>query len=110
MGRLAVACFLLAGTWAQAADPRDRRTQVDAVVPVPPYEHERLHYFGRRYHHLIPGTVTIGKTPYVCDRDEQRFGTQDDFVAHLRIAHHVPPETIPEELLVRDGEVHFIGD
>ena len=107
---LVVAAVLLAVALPVVADPPNRRAEVDAIVPVPPYEHERLHYFGRRYHHLVPGTVTIGKTPYVCDLDEQLFRTQDDFVAHLRTVHRVPPESIPDRLLVDRGEVHFLGD
>ena len=79
-------------------------------MPLPPYEHERLHYFGRRHHHLVPGTVTINGAPYVCDPDGRRFTDRDAFVAHLRTAHHAPPERIPDLLLVRDGRVHFVGE
>ena len=92
-----------------AADDRPR-TSIDAIVPVPPTEHERLHWFGRRHHHVVPGTVTIDRAPYVCDLDGKTFRTDDDFVAHLRTAHHARPAAIPEHVLVRDGQVHFIGE
>ena len=82
---------------------------VDAIVPVPPEEHQRLHYFGRRYHHLIPGTVTIDRTAYECDVDRRRFTDRDEFVAHLVGAHRARPAEIPDRLLTRDGVVHFIG-
>lgn len=92
-----------------AAVDAARRPNVDAVVPIPPYEHERLHWFGRRHHHLVPGTVTINRRPYVCDLDGRRFRERDDFVAHLRTAHRLAAADIPERLQVRDGVVHFIG-
>ena len=83
--------------------------RVDAVVPIPPTEHERLHFFGRRDHHLVPGTVTIDKAPYLCDVDGQRFNDEDAFVAHLRRTHHLASDDIPDLLVVRDGQVHFVG-
>src|SRR2546428_9426729 len=92
-----------------AAEPVPPPPAVEAIVPVQPEEHERLHYFGRRYHHLVPGTVTIDRPSYVCDLDGRRFTQGDDFVAHLRAAHHARPAEIPELLLVRDGVVHFLG-
>ena len=102
---------LLAVALAAVAAADDRpRTSVDAIVPVPPTEHERLHWFGRRGHHLVPGTVTIDRAPYVCDLDRKTFRTEEDFVAHLRTAHHAPPAAIPDLVVVRDGQVHFIGD
>jgi len=82
---------------------------VDVVIPVEPYEHERLHWFGRRGHHLVPGTVTINQEPYRCDLDQLRFHREDEFVAHLRTAHRMTEEAIPGTLVVRDGLVHFIG-
>src|SRR5881296_2391837 len=85
---------------SRAADPVP--PAVEAIVPVEPEEHERLHYFGRRHHHLLPGTVTIDQPPYVCDVDGRHFTQGDDFVAHLRAAHHARPAEIPELLLVRD--------
>ncbi len=92
-------------------DPSGRpRPDVDVVVPVDPHEHERLHWFGRRGHHLVPGTVTIDREPYRCDVDKLRFRDEDDFVAHLRTAHRVPEDAIPGTLVVRDGLVHFVGD
>ena len=111
MARLLVAiAFALAVAAACRADDARRAPEVDAIVPVPPYEHERLHFFGRRDHHLVPGTVTIDRAPYECDLDRRRFKSQDDFVAHLRTAHHAPVAKIPDALVVRDGVVHFIGD
>src|SRR5436309_12885529 len=53
-GMLMVAVALIA-----AADDRAPSPRVEAIVAVPPTEHQRLHYFGRRHHHLVPGTVTI---------------------------------------------------
>lgn len=90
----------------QASRPRP---DVDVVIPVEPYEHERLHWFGRRGHHLVPGTVTIDQEPYRCDVDKLRFRKEDEFVAHVRTAHRVPEDAIPGTLVVRDGLVHFIG-
>ena len=99
--------LVLAAAWpCCAVEPAPN---VDAIVPVPPVEHERLHYFGRRYHHLLPGTVTIDRSPYACDVDGRRFTQGDDFVAHLRAAHHASPADIPDLLIVRDGIVHFPG-
>ena len=82
----------------------------DGVVPVPPAEHERLHYFGRRDHHLVPGTVTIGGAPYVCDLDRQEFADRDLFLAHIRSAHRVRPGSIRDRLVIRDQVVHFIDN
>jgi len=63
-----------------------------------------LHYFARRHHHLVPGTVTInGAASSICDLDERRFTDRDAFVAHLRTAHHTAPARIPNLLPVRDG-------
>lgn len=94
---------------ALADEPR-REPDVDVVVPVEPREHERLHYFGQRWHHLVPGTVTINGAAYVCDVDKHRFNDRDRFVIHLRVAHHVPPEDIPDHLVVVEGRVHFIAE
>jgi len=91
-----------------ADDSRRRNVDVDAVIPVPPYEHDRLHYFDGRPHHLVPGTVSINRSPYVCDIDRDRFRNRDDFIAHLRRAHHMAPEDIPPRLVVQDGQVHFL--
>ena len=109
MRRLAAALLAVTAVVA-AADDRARRPDVDVIVPVPPYEHERLHYFGRRHHHLVPGTVTINAPPYVCDLDKLSFRDRDRFIAHLRRAHHVAPEAIPDRLLVLDGQVHFLKE
>jgi len=104
-GMLVVAMALLA-----AADDRGPSPRVEAIVPVPPTEHQLVHYFGRRHHHLVPGTVTINGTAYICDLDGKRFVDRDVFVAHLRTAHHTAPARIPDLLLVRDGRVHFVGE
>ena len=93
-----------------AADDRRPSPPVEAIVPVPPAEDQRLHYFGRRHHHLVPGSVTINGAAYICDLDERRFTDRDAFVAHLRTAHHTAPARIPDPFLVRDGRVHLIGD
>ena len=93
-----------------AAEERPDRPRVEAIVPVPPNEHQRLHYFGRRHRHLVPGTVTINRPAYVCDLDTKAFRDEDDFVAHVRTVHHTPPARIPDQLLVRDGRVHFVGE
>ena len=110
MRLLAVAFLIVAATWARADEPRRARPDVDVYVPVDPHEHERLHYFGRRDHHLVPGTVTINASPYVCDLDQRRFRERENFVAHLRAVHRAPAERIPDLLVVRDGIVHFIGE
>jgi hypothetical protein len=106
---LAVA-FAVALAGAPRAEQATRAPDVDVFVPVPPYEHERLHFFDGRHHHLVPGTVTIDREPYQCDRDRKRFSSEDDFVAHLRGTHHVPSSAIPDALVVRDGIVHFVGN
>ncbi len=93
-----------------AADDRRLAARVEAIVPVPPTEHQRVHYFGRRHHHLVPGTVTINGAAYICDLDGKGFVDRDAFVAHLRTAHHTAPARIPDLLLVRDGRVHFVGE
>ena len=108
MHRLAAALLLLA--IADPASAEDPPPRVEAIVPVPPFEHQRLHYFGSRRHHLVPGTTTINGAAYVCDLDRQRFDDRDRFVAHLRTVHRTPPEKIPDLLLVLDGRVHFVGE
>jgi hypothetical protein len=110
--RLLAALVLLLAALPAAGDgppPAARRPDVNVILPVDPYEHERLHWFGRRGHHLVPGTVTIDREPYRCDVDRRRFRKEDDFVAHLRTVHRLPEERIPDALVVRDGIVHFIG-
>jgi hypothetical protein len=107
---LAVVVLIAAVASARADEPRRARPGVEAYVPVDPYEHERLHYFGRRDHHQVPGTVTINAKPYACDLDQRRFREREDFVAHLRAVHRTPADRIPDLLVVRDGIVHFIGE
>jgi len=107
---VAVAGFLMITLSVRADDHRSARPRVEAIVPVDPHEHERLHYFGRQEHHVVPGTVTINAAPYVCDLDQRRFRGRDDFVAHLRVVHRADVERIPDLLVVQDGIVHFIGE
>ena len=106
---LTIAGVLLVALAARA-DERRGQPSVDVIAPVDPHEHERLHYFGRRDHHVVPGTVTINAAPYVCDLDQRRFRERDDFVAHLRVAHRASVDRIPDLLVVQDGIVHFIGE
>jgi hypothetical protein len=108
--RLIATVILVAAALPAAADDPARRADVEAIVPVLPYEHERLHYFDRRDHHLVPGTVTIDRAPYLCDLDQREFVDQDEFVAHLRSDHRTPPQRIPDLLVVRHGRVHFVGE
>src|SRR5438876_401006 len=54
-----------------AADDRRLAPPVEAIVPVAPTEHQRPHDFGRRHHHLVPGTVTINGAAYICHLDGQ---------------------------------------
>jgi hypothetical protein len=107
---IATAGLLMIALSAHADERRSGQPSVEAIVPVDPHEHERLHYFGRRDHHVVPGTVTINAAPYVCDLDQRRFRERDDFVAHLRVAHRADVERIPDLLMVQDGIVHFIGE
>src|SRR2546422_10909528 len=108
--RARAAGMLLIVAALAAADDRRLAPPVEAIVPVAPTEHQRPHYFGRRHHHLVPGTVTINGAAYICDLDGKRFVDRDVFVAHLRTAHHTAPARIPDLLLVRDGRVHFVGE
>jgi hypothetical protein len=105
-----VAFVLVVGAVHGAAGERDGGSSLDLIIPIVPEEHERLHYFDRRDHHLVPGTVTINKAPYVCDPDGKRFRDRDEFVAHLRTVHRTPPGAIADRIVVRDGVVHFIGE
>ena len=83
MRAFAAAMLVVAMALLAAADDRGPSPRVEAIVPVPPTEHQRVHYFGRRHHHLVPGTVTINGAAYVCDLDGKRFVNRDAFVAHL---------------------------
>lgn len=85
------------------------RTDLGIVIPVEPREHDRLQWFGRQDHHVVPGTVTIDKAPYVCDAHDRRFRDKDAFVAHLRADHGLRPDEIPDRLVVLKGVVHFSG-
>jgi hypothetical protein len=110
MRALAAGILVVAAALLASADDQRLAPRVEAIVPVPPVEHQRLHYFGRRHHHLVPGTVTINGAAYICDLDGKRFVDRDVFVAHLRTAHHTAPARIPDLLLVREGRVHFVGE
>jgi hypothetical protein len=105
-----LALLVLAAALPAAADERRPRADVEVVIPVVPFEHERLHYFGKHDHHVVPGTVTINGARYICDLDGTRYTDRDRFVAHLRSAHGAPAEAIPDRLVVVDGRVHFVGD
>jgi len=105
-----VAILLAVGALGVAAGERGSGADVDVIVPVVPEEHERLHYFDRRPHHPVPGTVTINKAPYVCDLDAKKFRERDEFVAHVRTAHRTRANDIADRILVRDGVVHFVGE
>ena len=86
------------------------RVDLDVVVPIDPHEHERMHWFGRRDHHVVPGTVTINRAPYVCDAHQREFRTRDGFVGHLLKGHGLSIEQIPDALVVLRGVVHFLGE
>jgi hypothetical protein len=108
----ALVVVLLAASVVLAADAPapSTRTHLDVVVPVDPREHERLHFFGRPEHHVVPGTVTINGAAYACDPHGLRFSDREVFVAHLRSVHHKALEDIPDALVVIDGRVHFVGE
>jgi hypothetical protein len=109
MRSLAVVSAVLALVAVAGAQTRGPRTHVDIVVPVAPVEHDRLHWFGRRDHHAVPGTVTIDRAPYACDVDRASFDDRDAFVAHLRTAHGIAPGDVAALVVVRGGRVHFVG-
>jgi hypothetical protein len=113
--RLLVGLLLLVASTAPAvADDRgrgrDRGADVDVVVPVDPYEHQRMYWSDGQEHHSVPGTVTINGSPYICDLDGARFTDRDAFLYHLRRAHHVDPSRASQLMMVRDGRVHFVGE
>lgn len=95
---------------AHAGDGRRGRDGLDVLVPLDPHEHERLHWFDRRDHHLVPGTVTVNRAPYVCDVEGTEFRRRDAFVAHLRLVHRVPPDRIRELVVLTGGQVRFPGE
>lgn len=99
--------LLTFAAFARADDVRRRGPDVDVVVPVDPRQHDRLQWFGRQDHHLVPGTVTINRAPYVCDVEGEEFRRRDEFVAHLRLVHRVPTDEIPDAVVLTDGQVHF---
>ena len=105
---VAIVVAALAVAVARAEEGRARRgADLDVIVPVDPHEHARIYWFGRRTHHLLPGTVTIDEAGYVCDVDRRRFRRQDEFIAHLRLVHRVPVDQIPDRVVLTAGQVHF---
>ena len=110
MRRLVVLILLAAAVAAAADDAPRRRPDLDVLVPVDPHEHERLHFFDRKDHHSVPGTVTINGAPYACDLDAQTFKDRDQFVTHVRTAHGVPPERLSDLVVILNGRVHFVGE
>ena len=95
---------------AEDQKPRPRgQVAPEVFIAVPPYEHERLHYFGRQDRHVVPGAVTINRAAYRCDLDHKSFSDRDTFVAHLRTVHKVPLNEIPARVVLRDGLVHFVA-
>jgi hypothetical protein len=108
--RVIVAVVLAIGALSAAAGERGSDSSVDVIVPVVPEEHQRLHYFDRRQHHPLPGTVTINKAPWVCDLDGKRYRDRDEFIAHVRTAHRTRANEIADRIVVRDGVVHFVGE
>jgi len=80
---------------------------VDAWIPVDPGPHGDVYWFDGRTHHGAPGTVTINRPGYVCDRDHRAFSRREDFVAHLQRKHQVPPDHLADSLVTIDGQVHF---
>jgi hypothetical protein len=106
--RLLAALLLLGFVACDVAWADDRRgPDVDVVLPVEPREHERLQWFGRRGHHLVPGTVTINRAPYVCEVEGGEFRQRDEFVAHLRLVHGVAVEEIADAVVLTDGQIRF---
>ena len=101
MRALRAAFLLLTVAALGAAEDRSEGPRVEAIVPVPPTEHQRLHYFGRRHHHLVPGTVTINRAAYVCDLDGKSFRDED-----IAYAQQLAKAGIPVELHVYPGAPH----
>ena len=84
----------------------------DVWVPTPiyPYEHEWMYWKHRSPKDLVPGTVSINGSPYVCDLDGEKFDDADRFVAHLRVRQQVPPDLIRDVLVAVDGVYHYTGE
>ncbi len=108
---LAVAASLAGALAAEAKPPWHRRgtTDLNLFVPLDP-EPPRTHWMHRDDRRLVPPTVSIGGSPYVCDVDALSFSTRESFVAHLRTTHFLPSDRIPELLYRLGGEVHFAGE
>jgi hypothetical protein len=114
---LAVVALLGLVSGASAGDDRSprhrfgRNNDLDIFVPIDPYEHDRLYWKRKSDRDLVPGGVSIdGEPRYVCDLDDEKFDDRQEFVAHLRLKHGVPPERIPGSLVSDDGVIHFAGD
>jgi hypothetical protein len=112
MVRAFVALLLgLAIAVAYAEDRRRFDRDLDVIVPIDPHEHERVYWFAHPERRVVlPGTVTINGAGYVCDVDRRRFRRQDEFIAHLRLVHHVPAEQIADVVVLTGGQVHFRGE
>src|SRR3989442_11617662 len=110
MRALAAAMLVIGAALLAAADGRRLAPPVEAIVPVPPTEHQRLHYFGRRHHHLVPGTVTLNGAAYICDLDGKRLVDRDALVLHLRTAHRTPSARIPDLPFAHDGRGHCVAE
>jgi len=107
---LALLLVVLAADAATAADGQ-RGRDLDVVVPVPIAPGDPgVRWFGRRDHHVVPGTVTIDEPPYRCDVEGVSFADREAFVAHIRAVHRTPSGKIADHVVVEDGRVHFIGD
>jgi hypothetical protein len=111
--RRAALLVLLAAALAAADDGRRsnrrRDRDVDVVVPVDPTQHDRMQWFDGRPHGLVPRVIAVNKSPYRCDADGRKYETEDDFLYHLRSIHKLSWDDIGERLVVRDGQVHYLG-
>jgi hypothetical protein len=119
--RLAVLLALLAcadAVFAQSRGPQIRRGHAPGVGPgfdtdlfldVPlDYDTSVVYPFGGS-HRNTPGTVTINRPAFYCVPHEQGFADRGDFVAHLRAAHGLGDEDIPDATLVQKGQLRYIG-
>jgi len=105
--RLLFLAPLLLPTGLALADGVGCGSDIAVIVPLLPSE---LSADARTYGRGVPNTVTINGAPYICDVDDERFGERDAFVAHLRMTHRVPAESIPGRLVLLEGRVHYIGE
>lgn len=108
-----IAALLLPGTGSSAGDPRlQSRRRLRALpyvfIPLDPTRQQPLYFFGGRATSL-PGVVSVDRPPYVCDVDGKTFTDGQRFVAHLHLAHQLPLASVPQAVIVYDGQVHFAG-